>query len=619
MPVARTDQTNRRNKGNKTGRKPGRHVTVADKEAMNRVFSETGSISETARRLGWHYGTVWKHIHGMKDHGGSPGWVQEDFVAAVNLPPPRSWDELNPQERGWLTNFSEFRREFFGRDTPPFQDEISTKIAKREESKLLVLCPPGHGKSQCFSIDYPIWEMCRYRAMGMSYACLLISKSDNMAKAFLSQIKQELERNNKLQKHFGRFKPEYPDVWKQDAITVDLLEGTKARKEPTFIAAGAGSHIYGWRVNLIIADDIVDTKNSNTPEAAEKLLIWFSDELISRLEPEGTICTVGTRFTSYDLYGKLWKQRDDNDDPIWFPIIYRAHDDGRCSGEHCMVCKERCLHDKPWPDGCVLWPARFGYRKLRSLRSGQHTSSRFEFIYNQVELPEDDALVKPDWIEKCKNTSRTTWMVPRNSRVMCTLDPSPTEWAVAQCWAYVEQEDKSYLIAQVRRRRMAAPEYLALMRQWTVKLRSMGHDPIWVVEINAAQRWLLQSTEYQQMRLELGLTMIPHTTHRNKVDPQYGVQSLGPAFEYERIDLPWGDPESRREVQPFIDELLVYPSGETDDTVLASWFHLFHIKRLRMPMDGQWFDVPDMPPYLMERRAIVDMRTGDTRKMVYNS
>lgn len=593
-----------------------RRVTQADKANMQRIYQETGNWAEVARRTGFAYITVWKHMKGYDTAIPSESFIKPvgvdekgKKITEVDIPPPKSWDALTEQEKGWLTNFAEFRRHFFRRETPPFQQEIANEISSKEHQKILVLTPPGHGKTQCFSVDYPIWEMLRNRAMGTKdgWACMLISKSDKMAQAFLSQIKRELEQNTQLAYHFGRFKPEYPDVWKKDMLTV---EGFPIRKEPTFITAGAGSHIYGWRVHLIIADDVVDGENSKTPESAEKLAQWWADELESRLEPNGVIADVGTRFAVFDLHGKIWRQRDDDEQPIWHPIIYRAHDSSVCRGEHCETCRGACTHEKPFPEGCILWPGRFGWKALRARRSGQVSSARFEFIYNQMEIPDEDGLAQQSWIDACKDSTRSVWDFPRDCRVMCTLDPSPTQWAVAECWAYVPSEDKRYLVAVHRQRRMQAPAYLALMKDWTLKCRAAGHDPIWIVEINAAQRWMLQSTEYMQLRYEIGLSVQPHTTHRNKTDPMYGVQQLGPTYEYGKINLPWGDPTSRKQVQPLIEELITYPAGETDDAVMAQWFMEYNVRKLNMPISGQFVDYPEMPPWLLERREMVDPNTG---------
>jgi hypothetical protein len=587
-------------KGNRAGRVTGHIVTAKDREAIGKIYQECGNMAEVARRTGWDYTTIWKHLKGSN----------RDILAeksTVDVGPPKLWAELSEQQKGWLTNFGEFRRHFFQRETPPFHQWIADEVSRREHQRTQVLTPPGFGKSVCFSTDYPIWEMCRQRAQGNPWGCLLISKGSHMAKAFLSQIKRELETNIELQLAFGRFKPEYPDAWSQDRLTV---EGFPIRKEPTFIAAGAGSAIYGWRVHLIVSDDIVDSENSATPEKAEKLLTWFADELVSRLEPDGVILNIGTRFSLFDLHGKLLRQRDDDGDPIWHVVLFRAHDDARCSGEHCTNCKEGCKHDTPQPDGCLLWPARFGYRKLRQLRAGQYSTSRFEFLYNQYELPDEGALVKPEWSEKCKNHERLFWEFPQGCRVMCTLDPSPTQWAVAEAWAYNADEDMRYLIGMWRKRRVLSPEYLALIKSWTLKLRALGQEPIWVVEINAAQRWLLQDTAYLMARAEMGLTVIPHTTGRNKSDPELGIQSLAPVYEFGKVDLPWAGADERRLVGQLLEELHSYPLGETDDAVLAEWFCEHNIRRLRNASGTQWLDQAMMPPWLLERRELVDLHTG---------
>ena len=102
--------------------------------------------------------------------------------------------------------------------------------------------------------------------------------------------------------------------------------------------------------------------------------------------------------------------------------------------------------------------------------------------------------------------------------------------------------------------------------------------------------------------------MKAHTTGRNKASPEFGVDMLGLMFEFEKVDLPWRDPESRREVQPLCDELLAWP-GELTDSVMSMWFMAHNARRFQRPADGQWTD-PDVPAYLYGQREIVDLNTG---------
>jgi hypothetical protein len=47
---------------------------------------------------------------------------------------------------------------------------------------------------------------------------------------------------------------------------------------------------------------------------------------------------------------------------------------------------------------------------------------------------------------------------------------------------------------------------------------------------------------------------------------------MGPWFENGLFHIPNGNPESRRKMKQIVDELIMYPSGRTTDTVMALWF-----------------------------------------------
>ena len=90
----------------------------------------------------------------------------------------------------------------------------------------------------------------------------------------------------------------------------------------------------------------------------------------------------------------------------------------------------------------------------------------------------------------------------------------------------------------------------------------------------------------------------PHYTSRqNKPDPDLGIPGMSPWFENGWVHIPWANPESRRKMQIFVDELVQY-KGRTTDTVMAFWFawraamqsapKYKSFNRLRNPKPTRW-------------------------------
>ena len=73
------------------------------------------------------------------------------------------------------------------------------------------------------------------------------------------------------------------------------------------------------------------------------------------------------------------------------------------------------------------------------------------------------------------------------------------------------------------------------------------------------------------------MNFIQHVTHRNKADPDYGVETLSVLFREGRVRIPWGNAASRIEFKPLADELLRYPDGTTTDLVMSTWFSVLAV------------------------------------------
>ena len=137
---------------------------------------------------------------------------------------------------------------------------------------------------------------------------------------------------------------------------------------------------------------------------------------------------------------------------------------------------------------------------------------------------------------------------------------------------------------------MDAPDFLdwnqnearfsGLMEEWQHTSRDLG-IPIthWIVEVNAAQRFLLQYDHVHRWQAKNGVQIIPHTTHNNKTNEEYGVQMIAPHYKFGRVRLP-GKASSvgRAYAMRLVEEVTRYPQASTDDLVMSHWFFEFQLQ-----------------------------------------
>jgi hypothetical protein len=396
---------------------------------------------------------------------------------------------------------------------------------------------------------------------------------------------------------YGEFKPEgRSDKWRAEALVVRQVDGTQVDdKEDTISAWGQDSGFLGGRYDLVIWDDLVDRKNTKTLEAKDDLRAWWSEQAETRLEPRGCLVLQGQRIAHNDLYRYCLDLQTVDERPKYRHIVYPAHDEERCHGHD----HDRTDPPSPWPIGCLLDPWRLPWVGDEGLETIKHNNPRtYDVQYQQHDGDLVGGLIDPAWINGgvdrdgypapgCLDRDRTIGHIPAHLTggrgwSFVTVDPSPTEWWGVIWWIYDPDSENRYAIDLIRRR-MNPEEFLSLDLQTMhysgliEDLRTtstLGGAPIQMVmvEVNAAQKWLLQMPHVQRYMDLTGIAFIPHTTGINKLNPQFGLESIGDLFRQGRIRLPYGDPSSRFKAATLIDEGLAYPEADTTDMLMSCWF-----------------------------------------------
>ena len=148
------------------------------------------------------------------------------------------------------------------------------------------------------------------------------------------------------------------------------------------VCAGVGGPITGRGADLLIIDDPVKSAEEADSETyRNRAWDWYRATAYTRLEPEGALLLIMTRWHEDDLAGRILANQVDETVP-WEVISLPALADG-----------EDALGREA---GQALWPERYDERALAEIRA-QLGSYHFTALYQQRPAPPEGALFKEEW------------------------------------------------------------------------------------------------------------------------------------------------------------------------------------------------------------------------------
>ena len=575
--------------------------------------------------------------------GGVQSKAYQDFTEAIDLPGAIPYEQLCDEAKRGLEDFDFFRSYYLGRVPSPWQVEAAVtliELLESPEKEFVVLnVPPGAGKSTLFH-DVAVWAICRNRRIRV----MIGSVSAAMAKLYSRRIRETLERvmplepdpiqvekglavnaQGCLQIDYGRFKPsDKGALWRAEEFVVEQLDGNGLdNKEPTVRAYGIESEFIGHRADLCLFDDVASPDNARESVARDKLLERWDNVAEARCDPGGLLAVVGQRLGSGDLYAHCLAKvtYDDDIDDIYDGsditnpddlaaiepmkrrkyrhIIYKAYYEELDTGK-----ESKRYNATAYPNGPLLDPKRLPWRDLSYIRYNK--PDVFRVVYQQEDLDLDSRLIDRTWItggkgvdgveyQGCIDPDRQPGYIQHDLShpwvSIVAVDPSPTMfWALI--WVIYQPQTNIFHIVDIERRKLTAEEllgydtttgqYSGIMEEWQDRSHDMGY-PIthWVVEINAAQRFLLAHDFVRKWESRERVNVIPHTTHRNKLDEKLGVEALLPpilrsgAMRFPSMKGNW-------KTLAAVDELCSWHRDKKNgtDIVMALWMAVLNVPNL---------------------------------------
>lgn len=406
----------------------------------------------------------------------------------------------------------------------------------------MIFLPPQHGKSSLISLYFPAWYLGRHPDKYIilaSYEATFAASWGGRARDILRDYGLEL---------FGQTvdpKRQASDWWWLD------------KHQGYMLSSGVGGPITGKSASIAIIDDpIKNSEEANSALDREHKWEWLQSTLYTRLEQDGAIILVNTRWHQGDLAGRLLEEMakgGEQWDVLSLPAIAEDNDPlGRTPGE-------------------PLWPEKKGIEFLESQRRvlGPYAWSA---MYQQQPTPTTGGMFKRDWF-RYYTTDDMVYHLPTGDieinkcRRFITGDLAQSErqsadYTVLMSWAQTPKDD--LLLVDVVRVRLE-DELMAIVEQGAdlnetglLKLlwnKWKDFKPGWIgIEKNAIKARII---EYAKRR---GLPIRDLIADKDKVTrAQSAIAKMSVGSVYFLQGANW--------LQELEAELISFPYGRHDDQV----------------------------------------------------
>jgi hypothetical protein len=449
-----------------------------------------------------------------------------------------------------------------------------------ENPELELIAPVDHGKTSCAIQIYTLWKLARNKNLRIG----LVGYNDSILTGALRNIQYQLENNTDLQL-FGLKPDSDQKKWREDLCYIERDD--KRIKDPTYVVLGRGSTIENRRLDVAIFDDIINFRDYiKSRNIHNRLQRWYLEQVIPRFRPPAEIKIIGTYQADDDFYEWLAKGEIDEGETIntdlkvvaFSSLVEKGRSFVVYDSENQQPKNEKValhidlgrLYTEPaYKDNLEsLWPESWPSDKLvdRLHRIGKRAAAR---KYLGLKVSDTGSYFSINEVFTCKDPELTisegTQKLPVGMRIFFGLDPSTGDGA-SWCSLFVlgVKDDEHYLL-KFYRGKYRFPEIKALLYDKFF----IWHPERITVENNACQGWLRQD-----MSSEPKYALLPieaHYTGNKKWDPDEGVPYLSTLLQNRKMHIPDKMIADKVEVEPFIEELRYFPTGQSSD-VLMSWY-----------------------------------------------
>lgn len=432
----------------------------------------------------------------------------------------------------------------------PFHLLLANKLEaayKNPGSRLMVSCPPRHGKSRLISELFPSW------VLGVNPYKRLITTSYNatLANDFGSKVRElmNLETFKLLFPYVtvttkgdsGKlFRLAKPDDASYKEFSEDLgwydFSGNTPSYRGQYVSTGIGGSVTGKPGDLILVDDpIKNRKEADSDAYIRTLHNFFKSDLYTRLEPGGSLVIVHTRFSKRDLIGYCRQNYDfeylrlpalaDNFDPdngVELPDLL-----GRANNE-------------------PLFPEKYDYQSLIAIREAVG-ESEWNSLYQQNPISGSGSCWNPGYV-RTADFSDKAWGARILSIDTATELHSRSDYTAIQVADVI---DGKIVFRYAEKRRVNFP----MLLQWYRELKQTWRPSIKLVEKSNNGTALIQSEP----------DIIPVSAKTNKKEEfAYALEAFDSGLVY--FDHSYLKDDGLQTLE----QLSEFPGGTHDDLVISA-------------------------------------------------
>lgn len=442
---------------------------------------------------------------------------------------------------------------YVGRDAETNERIIQEPIHEQfqaladEVRRLILMSFPESGKTSQLGILRILFELGKNPNLRIA----VVSKKADKAIEIVKAVRSYIDKSAELAEVFPELIP--GDTWTESTL---IVRRQVHSRDPSVQALGLWEAVTGSRIDILIFDDALDAENTENPDVRKKVLKRIRGTFIDRVARGGRILFLTNAWHPEDAAHVLEKEGG------WHCARYVSVDE----------------------DGNLAWPAKWDHKRLAEARADM---GPLEFARAHLCRARDEGESPFD-----EDALKQAITLASELELVHSLDPAelpPGAFTVTGVdLATGEKKKGSHLTALSTILFWPTDHSRQLLwvesGKWSssqIRDHVLDHDrrylPVFVVENNAAQRWILDIIRNQAdlpEHLRRLPTLVPFTTGANKAHPQFGVEGL--AVEIHRGDwrLPLSGPDKAvDEVRALIADMRYYVRGaHTGDRLMATWF-----------------------------------------------
>ena len=401
------------------------------------------------------------------------------------------------------------------------------KVARGDLKRLIINMPPRHTKSEFASYLLPAWFLGQFPEKKI----IQTAHTAELAVGFGRKVRNLVGSQD--------FKDIFPDVSLQSDSKAAGRWNTNKGGE--YFAIGVGGAVTGKGADLLIIDDPHSEQEGASADinVFNRTYEWYTSGPRQRLQPNGSIVMVMTRWHNKDLTGQvvdasIKRGGADEWEVIELPAIM--------------------------PSGNPLWAEFWKIEELQALKA-ELPNSKWMAQYQQDPTSEEGALVKREWWQSWESTNPPHCEFIIQSWDTAFLKTQRADYSACTTWGVFYKEDAQeglvvphLILLDAYKERLEFPQ----LKKKALEMYNEYRPDAFIVEAKAAGMPLI--FELRQM----GIPVQEYTPSRGN-DKISRVNAVSDLFASGVVYAP-----ATRWAEEVIEEFAGFPNMEHDDLVDSS-------------------------------------------------